>query len=117
MIALLIDENLNNDIVRGLVRRLPSVDLVRVQDVGLVGADDAALLDWAATAGRLIVTHDAATMIDRAYARVDVGLPMPGVIVVSARTSIAQAIDDLLLLVQSSQDQEWTGQIVYVPLG
>ncbi|MCC6627167.1 MAG: DUF5615 family PIN-like protein [Chloroflexi bacterium] len=117
MVALLIDENFNNDIVRGLVRRLPSVDLVRVQDVGLAGAADAALLDWAATAGRLIVTHDAATMIDRAYARVDVGLPMPGVIVVGARTSIAQAIDDLLLLVQSSQDQEWAGQIVYVPLG
>jgi hypothetical protein len=34
------DENFNNDIVRGIVRRRPKTDIVRVQDVGLGGADD-----------------------------------------------------------------------------
>ncbi len=34
------DENLNNDIIRGLLRRNPDIDIVRVQDAGLSGADD-----------------------------------------------------------------------------
>jgi hypothetical protein len=38
LLRLLSDENFDNHIVRGLVRRLPTIDLVRVQDVGL-GAD------------------------------------------------------------------------------
>ena len=35
MLLLVADENFNNDIVRGLQRRKPDVDIVRVQDVGL----------------------------------------------------------------------------------
>ncbi len=48
MIRFLADENLNYDIVRGLVRRLSDVDIVCVQDVGLTGTDDPSLLAWAA---------------------------------------------------------------------
>ncbi len=29
------DENFNNDIIRGLLRRKPDLDIVRIQDVGL----------------------------------------------------------------------------------
>lgn len=39
MLRLLADENFNNNIVRGLLRRKPDLDIVRVQDVGLSGAD------------------------------------------------------------------------------
>lgn len=39
---------MNNDIVRGLLRRKPDVDIVRVQDVSLSGADDPTILEWAA---------------------------------------------------------------------
>lgn len=35
------DENFNGRIVRGVQRRLPEVDLIRVQDTTLSGADDA----------------------------------------------------------------------------
>jgi len=40
MLALAADENFNNDIVRGLLRRKPDLNIVRLQDVGLSGADD-----------------------------------------------------------------------------
>ena len=36
VLRLAADENFNNDIVRGLVRRKPDLDIVRVQDVGLL---------------------------------------------------------------------------------
>jgi hypothetical protein len=48
MLPLAADENFNNDIVRGLLRRNPRLDIVRAQDVGLSGAGDEAVLEWAA---------------------------------------------------------------------
>lgn len=40
MLRFLADENFNNDILRGLLRRNPAIDIVRVQDTELFGADD-----------------------------------------------------------------------------
>ena len=48
MLRLIADENLNNGIVRGLLRRRPDLDIIRVQDAGLSAADDATVLEWAA---------------------------------------------------------------------
>lgn len=48
MIKLLADENLDNTIIRGLLRRNPDVDIVRVQDIGLSREDDPVVLEWAA---------------------------------------------------------------------
>ena len=116
MLRLAADENFNNDIVRGLVRRKPDLDIVRVQDVGLSGADDAAVLDWAANEGRVLVTHDAATLTKNAYDRVADARRMPGVFEVSPSVPIGPAIDDLLLIVECSLDGEWEGQVRYLPV-
>ena len=67
MLALATDENFNNDIVRGVLRRKPDANIVRIQDTGLSGADDAVVLEWAAQQGRVLFTHDASTMIHHAY--------------------------------------------------
>lgn len=61
MLRFLGDENLKGDIQRGLLRRQPELDLVRVQDVGLSGSDDPTVLAWAAEQGRIVLTHDRAT--------------------------------------------------------
>ncbi|WP_179131153.1 hypothetical protein [Candidatus Entotheonella palauensis] len=42
MLRLLSDENFHGDIIRGLRLQHPNLDLLRVQDVGLEGADDPA---------------------------------------------------------------------------
>ena len=47
MLQFLADENFNNQIVRGILRRNSNVDIVRVQDVGLAEADDPTVLEWA----------------------------------------------------------------------
>jgi hypothetical protein len=116
VLRLAADENFNSDIVRGLVRRKPDLDIVRIQDAGLSGADDAAVLDWAASQGRALVTHDAGTMTRHAYDRVRAARPMPGVFEVSPSVSIGRAIDDLLLIVECSLEGEWEGQVRYLPL-
>ena len=53
MLRLAADENFDNDIIRGVLRRDPGVDIVRVQDVGLAGAEDPDVLEWAAREGQV----------------------------------------------------------------
>ena len=116
MITFLADENLNNDILRGLLRQAPDLDIVRVQDVGLSGADDPAVLEWAAQERRVLLTHDVSTITRYAYERVRQGLPMPGVFEVGRSVSVGRAVEDILLIAECSVDDEWEGQIRYLPL-
>ncbi len=116
MLLLFADENFNNDIVRGLLRQNPNLDIVRVQDVGLRGEEDPVILEWAANEGRVVLTHDAATMAYFAYERVKAGLSMPGVIEVADDLPLAQVIDDILLIAASSEINEWEGRVIYLPL-
>lgn len=116
MLLLISDENFNNDIVRGLLRRKPDLDIVRVQDVGLRSAEDPVILEWAAREGRILITHDAATMSHFAYERVKAGMTMSGVIEVPDDLPIGTAIEDLLLLAEYSDRNEWENQVLYLPL-
>ena len=116
MLRLVADENFNNRIVRGLLHRKSGLDIVRIQDIGLSGADDQAVLEWAAQEGRVLLTHDVRTITQYAYERVDAGQLMPGVFEVSPDMSIGRAIKDILLLAEYSFDGEWEGQIRYLPL-
>jgi Domain of unknown function (DUF5615) len=110
------DENFNRDIVRGLLRRKPALDIVTIQDAGLGGADDLAVLEWAAVQGRVVITHDVSTLTKHAYDRVAAGRPMPGVFEVDSEASVGPVIDDLLLIAECSYEGEWEGQIRYLPL-
>ena len=65
MTRFLTDEDFNNDVLRGLQRRV--VDVVRVQDLGLRGASDVDVLARAAVENRVLLTHDVSTLIGRAF--------------------------------------------------
>ena len=116
MLRLLADENFNGDIVRGLLLREPDLDLVRVQVFDLAGADDPDILAWAAENNRIVLTHDRATMPDYAYQRVAAGAAMPGVFIVNDRFPVGRAIQEILLMVACSDQSEWSGRAVYLPL-
>lgn len=116
MLRFAADENFNQDIVRGLLRRQPDLDLVRIQDAGLSGATDPAVLAWAATESRLLLTHDVSTLTRYAYDRVKASQRLPGVVEVSRSVPLGRAIEDILLLAELSLDDEWEGQILYLPL-
>ena len=116
MIRLAADENFDNDIIWGLLRRRPDLDIVRVQDVGLAGAGDPEVLEWAAQEGRIILTHDKKTFVPYAYQRVAAGQRLPGMCAVTATAPVGAAINDILLLLQGTSEEEWEGQVRYVPL-
>jgi hypothetical protein len=115
MFRILADQNFDNRIVRGLLRRARELlDLVRVQDVGLSAADDPFVLAWAAEGELLVLTHDVSTMADYAYERVAAGQCMPGVFEVARSMPIGQAIEELLLVVECSVQADWEGRVIYL---
>jgi hypothetical protein len=116
MLRLAADENFNNDVVRGVRRRNPAIDIVRIQDAGLSAADDPTILEWAAQNGRILLTHDVATMTRHAYDRVREGKPMPGVTDLGRHVPIGIAIAEIVLLAECSLVDEWEGQVRYLPL-
>jgi Domain of unknown function (DUF5615) len=112
----LADENFNNQIVRGVLRQSSDIDMVRVQDMGLSGADDPAVLGWAAQEGRIVLTHDVATMVTFAYQRIQSGLSMPGLFEVSRRVPVGLAIEEIILIAECSLEGEWEKQVRFLPL-
>jgi hypothetical protein len=116
MLELLIDENFNHRIVRGLRRSLPEVDYLIAQDVGLRGVDDPSLLAWAADQRRILVTHDLKTIPKHAYHRVRAGRVMPGVIAVPDTLPIGKAVDDLVLIAECGQTEDFDRLVAYLPL-
>jgi predicted nuclease of predicted toxin-antitoxin system len=62
VLKLVSDENFDGDILRGLYRRRPDIDVVRVQDIGLNATPDPDILAWSAVEGRILLTHDRDTM-------------------------------------------------------
>ena len=116
MISLAVDEDFDNDILRGVLRRLPGANVVRVQDASLSGAPDPAVLQWAAHEGRVLFTHDVRTMTAHARTRVVARLPMPGLFAVPQSVPIGIAIEQIVLIAECSVEGEWEGQIRYLPL-
>lgn len=115
MIRWLADENFNNAILKALRRRLPTIDVVRTQDVMPAGLSDQLLLDRAAVMSRLLLTHDVTTMTRWAYERIAAGLPTSGIFEVSNRAAIRDVLDDLVLVNESSVMEEWASQVIYIP--
>ncbi|MGA2740624.1 MAG: DUF5615 family PIN-like protein [Bryobacteraceae bacterium] len=98
------------------MRRNPFVDVVRVQDAGLTGAEDRTVLEWAARHDRVLLTHDVQTLIGFAWEFVRLGKPMAGVIVLGRNVRVSQAVEELLLIAECSESDEWAGVVAYLPL-
>jgi len=116
VIKLVSDEKFDDDIVRGLLRRLPELQVVRVHDVDLKATPDPIILAWAAGEGRVLLTHDRDTVPDFAYDRVRAGESMPGVFLVSDHMQNGQAIEELFLALQCLTPEDCKDQVHYFPL-
>jgi hypothetical protein len=111
------DENLHNDIVRGILRRAPDFDIVRAQDLPQVsGQDDLALLAWATQDDRIVLTHDVSTMIPAMQEHRRENLRCAAIVLVPDSLSIGAAIEDILLLEDCGVETDWAAGVIYLPL-
>ena len=111
----LADENFNNDILRGVWRRIPEANFTRVQDTEILGADDPRVLEYVAEHGYIVLTHDVNTMPGYFYDRIDKELHVPGLFLVHKHTPVGRVVDALELIILASEDSDWVGKATYVP--
>lgn len=115
MLRLLIDQDLDHDILRGLIRRIPQLDAVTAFEIGLGKATDPQLLTWAAQEGRIVITHDRKTMPTHAADLMGQGENIAGLFVVPRSMPLHHMIEDLELMVTCSENEEWVNVIRYLP--
>jgi hypothetical protein len=108
------DEDVDGDIMRALKKNHPEIDCVRVQDVGLRSAADTEILSWAATARRVVVSHDVNTMTAAARTMKMDDASMAGLVIVSRRASISAVVEGLFLLAACNLDGECENRIMFV---
>lgn len=115
MLRFAADENFNGRVLRGLLRALPWLDVVRVQDSPAAGASDPRVLEWCAEEDRVLLTHDVVTLTAAAYARVRAGESLPGVVEVQLRHGIGRAIEELRFLAEAGTAEDCRDQVLYLP--
>jgi hypothetical protein len=116
MLRLLIDQNFDHDILRGLERRIPRLDYVTTGEIGMSRSPDPELLRWAAIAGRVILTHDQSTMPDHIAELLSNGGTIAGVIIVPRGLPIGQAINELEIVISCSDEDEYQDRYFFLPL-
>lgn len=106
MLRLASDADVRGDIIRGLRRRLPNIDLIRVQDALPEVTSDLDVLAWAASENQVLITNDRNTMVGFAYDRVAGGETITGIIVTTNEQSIGSTINDILLIAECMPEEE-----------
>ena len=113
----LTDENFDNDIVRGILRRTSGFDVVRVQDIPEIsGLEDSEVLGWATTNGRVRLTHDLSTMIPAVHEQLRRFASCSPIVLVPDSLPVSLVIDDVLLLDECSVEADWVSGVIYLPL-
>jgi hypothetical protein len=114
-VRFLADEDLDSDIINGLLSREPAIDILDAKKAGLRGTKDPVLLDLAAQQERIVISHDRRTMTRYFRERLAAGKSNPSLFIVPQRRAIAEVIESLLLVWTASEASEWRDAIVYLP--
>ena len=112
----LADHDFNENIIDGVLRREPSIDISRARVHGLEEQPDKIVLQFAAEHGLLVLSHDVNTMTAAAYARIDAELDMPGLLMVRQTEPLAGIIDEVVLIWSATEAEEWAQQVWFLPI-
>ncbi|HAZ48203.1 MAG TPA: hypothetical protein DCZ55_28025 [Cyanobacteria bacterium UBA11371] len=108
------DADLKQAIVTGTIRRESNIDFQSAYAAGLEGKVDREVLAIAAQDGRVLVTHDRKTMPIE-FGEFVTTQTSAGVLILSQKLAIADAIESLILIWEASTAEEWIDQIMSIP--
>jgi predicted nuclease of predicted toxin-antitoxin system len=111
----LADADLNQDIVKGVLRREPGIDFRVPLGAEVRSRSDLEVLALAASEGRILLTHDRKTM-PLAFAEFVGSANSPGVFIISQKVDHLAAIEAILLVWAASEAEEWANRVCAVPL-
>jgi len=96
--------------------RLRGVDVLTAQEDRAAELDDPPLLDRAREVGRVLFTQDD-DLLKEAARRQETGEEFAGVIYGhQLNVTVGQCIEDLELIAQATEPEEWANLVTYLPL-
>ncbi len=114
-IRFLADADFNHDVIKGVLRREPGIDIRTGISGELRSLSDTQVLALAASEGRILVSHDRKTM-PRAFGEFVKSASSPGVFIISQKIDRLAAIEALVLVWTASEPKEWINRICALPL-
>ncbi len=110
------DNDLNRVIVDATLRREPRIDFQSAQAARLDELDDAAVLRFAASQSRILVSHDKRTMPKALSSLVASGGTSAGVLLVIPQSApIMEVVETLILIWADDREGEWQNLVVKIP--
>lgn len=109
------DADLNEDIVTGVLRRVPEIDFQTATEAGLEGLKDENVLGIASRENRILITHDRRTM-PKYFAEFLQKQNCAGVLIISKKLEISTAIEELILIWAASEAEEYMNSIRQLPV-
>jgi hypothetical protein len=109
------DADLNQTIVLATLRHEPGIDFQTATMAGLPGLSDSEVLELAAKAGRILVTHDLKTM-PRHFGELLLRSHSPGVLLVPQHLPVSAVAEELILIWSVTEASEWADRLVCLPL-
>ncbi len=116
-VRFLLDENLPPHLKTALLRFNPSIDVIRVGDPEAppTGSSDPEILRYLEITGRLLVTSNRASMPGHIKAHWDAGGHVWGILLVRPGATLSQLAQDLLLVWEATEAEEWLDRIEWIP--
>ena len=109
------DANFNEDIIAGVLRRLPEIDFQTANEAKLARLSDPEVLAKAAAEDRILITHDRKT-VPLHFGKFIQTCSSPGVLVISQKAEVLRIIEDLILMWFASEAEEYINSIRTLPL-
>jgi hypothetical protein len=120
VLRFLLDENLRGVLleavhVQSQRVQLP-VDIVQVgdRDGPRLGIKDPALLIWAESRNRIIISADKNTLIHLLNEHVKNGRHSPGLLVLAKRFNVGQVAEELLLIAHAGGPEEYSDRVCFM---
>jgi len=116
-VRFLLDENLSPRLKIAVLRLNPAIDIVRVgeSNAPLLGTLDPDVLRYLELSQRLLLTDNRASMPSHLEAHWTEGRHIWGLFWVRPRTPIGQLAQELLLIWETTEAEEWIDLLEWIP--
>ncbi len=116
--AYLLAENVDPRLRRPITSHAPELEVWCLGDAGAppLHTDDPTIVAWCEANGFILVTNNRASMPAYLRNHLNGSRHVPGIFVLRKRASLGELADDLALICEASQAEEYEDRMVYLPL-
>ena len=109
------DADLNQIILRALIRQEPAINFKTAMSANLAYRSDDEVLAVSSNEGRVLVSHDHKTL-PQCFAAFIESAHSSGVIIIPQYLKVSAVVEDLLLIWSVTEAEEWINRICFLPI-